>query len=376
MKIAQLGCFDRNIGDSLALWNPRIKLISLLGISSREWKSFNLIDFHKHGNNIMKCIDKFKFINQNYDVFLIGGAGLVEQWPWPRSGFGTGWKLPFDKETLDFIKIPIIVYGVGLNFYRGCHDMDKQAFESLQALIKQSAYFSVRSDGSYENLKELFTRYKGDNEVFSKVKEVPDAALIIEKRFQSPRISKIGTKVFNPSWSNKKQIQDSRKYKLVYDNKDMTDMLKEQFKLYPHTDKDFGRLNGMREHMRRKTFNNLVKTGKAYEYLKTYNTFDLMAGMHAHAQLISIGMNVPCISISTVDKMSDFCEKHDLLDFDVDPKNYPNDKEFFERFKYLNDSFCNDKDFLLSWYTKRDLLVDKFQTQYEEAMLEIKEIIS
>ena len=376
MKIAQLGCFDRNIGDSVALWNPRLKLTSLLDAKSSEWKSFNLIKFHSNKNKISECIDKFKIINENYDVFFVGGAGLVEQWPWPGTGFETGWKLPFNKETLDVIEIPIIVYGVGLNFYRGCHDMDKQAFESLQELIKQSAYFSVRSDGSYENLKELFTRYGGDNKVFLKVKEVPDAALIIEKRFQNPRVSKIETKVFNPSWSSKKKIQDSRNYKLIYNNSNMKNLLKDEFKLYPHTDKDFGRPDGMREHLSRKMFRNLIKTSDTYKYLKTYNTFDLMAGMHAHAQLISIGMNVPCISISTVDKMSDFCEKHDLVDFDVDPKNYPNDKEFFERFKHLDDSFCNDKDFLLSWYTKRDLLVDKFKKQYEEAMLEIKEIIS
>ena len=122
-------------------------------------------------------------------------------------------------------------------------------------------------------------------------------------------------------------------------------------------------------------FNSLTKTKNFYKFLKHYNSLDLMVAMHAHAQLISIAVNVPCISFSTMDKISDFCEKHDLLEYDVDFDCFPM-PEAIDRFEDILDKFNNDKNFLEGWYDKRDALVNKFSIQYDQEIKKIWSLIS
>lgn len=371
MKIIQLGCFNRNFGDSIALMNPRRSIKQK--IKNSEWEDLCLVEkFHSHWCNVEKSTEQFKKITEKNDVLFVGGAGLVESWP---GTFGTHWKLPFDKTTLGAIKIPIIVYGVGLNFHRRCQDMTEKSFYNLCLLIEQSKLFSVRSDGSYEKLYELFDRFKGNKKIFDKVTEVPDAGLIFPESEQNKRVQTIKNKIFNSAWSNKSVIREnSRRLHYVFKSDEIIKVIKEEYIYYPHTPKDYNKTISKKHLFSRKDFKDLVQTSNVYQALKYYEKFHLMFGLHAHAQLISIGKNVPCISYSSFDKTGDFVKKHDLEEFNVDPENYTK-KQVEEKFLELNNRFCNDKDFLNTWYEKRDKLIKKSHILYNEEIQKICEII-
>lgn len=371
MKIIQLGCFNRNFGDSIALMNPRRTIKQR--IKSSKWEDLCLVEkFHSHRCNVKKSTKQFEEITENNDVLFVGGAGLVESWP---GTFGTHWKLPFDKTTLGAIKIPIVVYGVGLNFHRRCQDMTEKAFYNLCLLIEQSKLFSVRSDGSYEKLYELFERFKVDKKLFDRVTEVPDAGLIFPKGEQNKRVETIEKKIFNSAWSSKLRIRKhSRRLHLVFDSAEIIDTIRKEFIFYPHTPKDYNKTITKKYLFSRKDFEELVQTRNVFEALSYYKKFHLMFGLHAHAQLISLGKNVPCISYSSFDKTGDFVKKHDLMEFDIDPENYTK-KQVEEKFLELNNRFCNDKEFLDIWYEKRDNLVTKSHLLYKKEIEKICEII-
>lgn len=371
MKIIQLACYNRNFGDSIAIYNPRRSISRK--ISNTEWKDLCLVEkFHTHGCDVKKSSQQFDKISKEYNVLFVGGAGLVESWP---GYFRTHWKLPFDKTTLKSIKIPIVVYGVGLNFHRGCQDLTEKAFQNLCLLIEQSEYFSVRSDGSYENLYKFFEKYNANKNLFDKVKEVPDAALIFDPEEQNERIQTVKNKIFNSAWSNKVIIREkSRKLHYVLNNQEIKNVLKEQYIFYPHTPKDFKKIICKKQLFSRKEFDNLVKTKNIYKALSYYDKFHLMFGLHAHAQLISIGKNVPCISYSSFDKTGDFVKKHDLEEFNIEPEGKTKE-DVAQEFISLNDKFTNDSDFLNKWYDKRDVLVKKSLQTYEQEISNICEII-
>ena len=371
MKIIQLGCYNRNFGDSIAIYNPRRSISKIL--TDSEWSDLCLVEnFHTHMCSIKKSSQQFEKISKENDILFVGGAGLIESWP---GKFETHWKLPFDKTTLNSIKIPIVVYGVGLNFHRGCQDLTKDAFQNLCLLIEQSECFSVRSDGSYENLYKFFEKYGVDKNLFDKVKEVPDAGLIFDPEEQNKRIEVVKNKIFNSAWSNKIIIREkSRKLHYVLNNHKIEKILQEEYVFYPHTPKDFNKVICKKQLFSRQDFDYLVKTKNVYEALSYYNKFHLMFGLHAHAQLISIGKNVPCISYSSFDKTGDFVKKHDLEEFNIEPEGKTKE-DVAQEFISLNNRFTNDSDFLNKWYDKRDAILKQSLKIYEQEINNICEII-
>jgi len=371
MKIIQLGCFNRNFGDSIALINPRRTITQK--IKECKWEDLCLVEnFHSHGCNVKQSARQFEQISKQNNVLFVGGAGLVESWP---GTFGTHWKLPFDQTTLRQIKIPIIVYGVGLNFHRRCQDMTEKAFRNLCLLIEQSKLFSVRSDGSYEKLYELFERFKVNKQLFDKVTEVPDAGLIFPEAEQNKRVELIKNKIFNSAWSKKVVIRESsRRLHYIFNSPEIKKTIKKEFVFYPHTPKDYNMSICKKHLFSKEDFKFLVRTRNIFKALKFYEKFHLMFGLHAHAQLISLGKNVPCISYSSFDKTGDFVKKHDLVEFDINPEN-KTAEQVRDEFLALNKRFTEDKGFLTSWYDKRDKLIKKSHVLYNKEIEKICEAI-
>jgi hypothetical protein len=83
-------------------------------------------------------------INNEADLLLIGGGGLIH-------GIDR-WMLHLDDELIETIKKPIIVFGVGYNFFRGEDCFSPILKNSLQLMAKKALSFSVRNDGSQDKL--------------------------------------------------------------------------------------------------------------------------------------------------------------------------------------------------------------------------------
>jgi polysaccharide pyruvyl transferase WcaK-like protein len=95
--------------------------------------------------------DDINLIN-SADALIISGGGLflhdtfenqVSDWQWGIS-----------EDLLDKIKIPIIVYAVGYNKFRGQREFSIKFNKTINKLVEKSIFFSMRNTGSCEAIKK------------------------------------------------------------------------------------------------------------------------------------------------------------------------------------------------------------------------------
>src|SRR3954467_1433928 len=110
IKIAQLGSYDVNAGDNIALLNVRSNLTAKYS-GKLEFHKLDITDFHNAKNDPEYCKAAFDKVNRKYDALIIGGGGLIGYGHY--SDFGTDWKLPLNVEIIRSLEIPIFVYGIG-----------------------------------------------------------------------------------------------------------------------------------------------------------------------------------------------------------------------------------------------------------------------
>lgn len=271
-KIIQIAAYNKNIGDSIIVDNIRKCL------PGHTWTN---LDFNSSYN--------VKQIN-HHDMLIVGGGGLIDESKKNKSR----WKLDLHKENLKQITIPIVVVGIGVNYFRGMPTINTEGWKNILALKKQSALFSVRNDGS--------------SKYFEDVREIPDAGLVQLEKIDN--VSKICRGFLNPAMNSSGKIMEGRKIKV----KEIQDIAKKyNLDIMPHTPKDY-RVKGYYAIEHDKLIHNLSH-GKL---LHNYDRYDFSVAMRGHGQLVSYSRNIPCISLCTQDKLSNFCAKHGFENYMVD----------------------------------------------------------
>lgn len=355
MKILHIGVYDRNIGDNIALAHIEYSLEKYLGddvLVSR----LNLEEFWRT-NNSLDYVRKIynDYVNQ-IDYILIGGGGLLECSGYDR--MQTGWKLPFDAESLRFIKVPIIYYGVGVNTFRGGPDYSLKGKTALENTIGHATAFSVRNDGSFEKLRD-WIEIKQD--LLEKVKVVPDPGLLHLDYFGVERKSTVTKLGFQPAVNHGPGINKGR-----FGEFGLQD-IKNKFKnvtCYPHTHRDFqfGKpiISENAFHDFYKKFVNLD------DYLQLYKQIDFVIAMRGHGQMITIGMNIPGIYLSTQDKVRDFSLLNGFEDYNVDMADDDWKQQLEEKEALMREE---NSEYLRTWYEIRDKFISKC-TQIDKEFIE------
>lgn len=338
MKIAQMGFYTTNTGDNAALYNIR-KYIGA------EWTNINMQEEANANKTIPELVNLFIDINNKYDMIMIGGAGLIEGGVWNNTS--TGWKLPFNEQILSIISIPIVVFGVGFNFFRGMPKLNDLGKKHLGMLIKQAKLFSVRNDGSYEELMEAVTPSK-------KIYEIIDAGGMQET--QCPIKSKMEIGCFNPTM-NGGTCWTSRNIPLDALIKVITS---HQMKAHTHGPKAYcGEYNNLDWILTRENFMDNLRED-FQKNIEIYNDVDFVIPMHQHGQLFCYGKNIPYITIASMEKMVNQDKKLGLSDYSVDTSVddwVPLLDEKINRLK-------TDATYLKKWYDIRSAKIDDLETEF------------
>lgn len=355
MKIAHFGAYGINIGDNIALYNVRKGIESSYG-SPIEWSSVNVLDFHNNQNNIKFTVEKFKEISSNNDLLVIGGGGLLEGGIY-NQGFDTGYKLPFTEETLKYLDIPIVVFSVGVNYFRMIDGFNQTGIHALKSLIDKSALFSVRNDGSKESILNLLPSYG------NKVYEIPDPGLMYLN--QSEKLEQIDhSKVkFQPAWNGDSRVLAGR---FVRDQNlhDISNFVtKNEMEIVPHSPKDYSFIGLQKEKyvLTLEEFKKEATLDKAIAFLDRYLSYDAVIAMRGHGQLVSIGTNTPSLYLSTQDKVLNFSKKNEFVDYNVDILEY----DWLGKLERLYQKLLNDKDYLNNWYNIRDTKMKSYNSTYQ-----------
>ena len=343
MRIAHIGSFNRNLGDNIAILNVQKQFDKL--IPNIDWVNLDILEiFWSRNNNIDFVINFFK--DNKFDAIVVGGGGLIEYRGYEKHQ--THFKLPFNEEIMKSLNCPTFFVGLGINYFRGREGFSEEAKKSFESVIKHSTNFSLRNDGSIDILKDLGLHS-------DKVKEVPDPGLIFDY-MKIPNYD-LQNNIIQPAFNSSQHINENR-FKGVENINNMVSFADENKLIsMAHTPKDYRYFSNYI--LDKQTLMNFLGFNNTNELIKIYLNFDSTVALRGHGQLVSIGLNIPGIYLSTQDKVRDFSMLNGFEDYNVDV----DDDNWFEKLKTLHNKLMTDRLYLSKWYETREKNIDKWHKQ-------------
>jgi lipopolysaccharide biosynthesis glycosyltransferase/polysaccharide pyruvyl transferase WcaK-like protein len=134
---------EGNFGDKVL---PQAVRLSL----ERQWGSTRWSSIHAHQ---LFDAERASWANANLDALVIGGGGLFLPDTAPNAN--SGWQWNVTKEALEVLTIPIVIYTVGFNVFRGQQVHGELFFDSIRHLLAKSAFVGLRNHGSISAVSSL-----------------------------------------------------------------------------------------------------------------------------------------------------------------------------------------------------------------------------
>jgi polysaccharide pyruvyl transferase WcaK-like protein len=276
---------------------------------SNGWNLIKLTD-PVRGKNIEK-------INQS-DYLLIGGGGVLL--PDSNANSISGWQWAIDPTFWEKIKVPVIVFGIGYNFFKGQKNSGL-FIDNLEKLVTRADFFSLRNHGSIKKVCELLPE-----KLHNKIAYQPCPTTIIRSLYPSLK-SKKGSNLIGINIAFDRY--ERRFGKNIYTILDQIALAMKQIEelgfqiinvCHLENDSKF-EISLDQRSVKYQTVNlQFMLPNEVYDF---YNKVELMFGMRGHAQMIPFGLNTKIISLGTHDKIRYFLEDINALDWYIDVNQAP-----------------------------------------------------
>lgn len=263
------------------------------GIGPLEWKLQNVKD--PVGEETVRAINTTAGL-------LIGGGGLFL----PDSNANTisGWQWACSKESLSQITVPVILYSVGYNYFRG-QEPSELFVDGLNAIVEKSAFVGLRNHGSMRAVRALLRE-----DLRNKVCYQPCTTTLIRKILPnlSPKKER-GAVAFNFAFDRSAMRYGDQKDEIIRQIVQSMYVLRDRgYKviLLSHRLDDLSVLSAIHD---RKGIH--IVNAEAWDLDKLarfYNGVDVVLGMRGHAQMIPFGANCQIISLGSHEKLRWFLE--------------------------------------------------------------------
>lgn len=295
-RIAHVGIHkNTNAGDTLLF--PTVRQVFQQELGNVE---FDLIDIHQPVTS--STLDR---INQS-DALVIGGGGLFLSDTNENSI--SGWQWPISVTQLDQINVPIIVFAVGYNRFRGQPEFAPIFKENVRKLVEKSAFFGLRNNGSLNALRQYLPENLQDKPVYQ-----PCPTTVLNKL----QFGKLDRKKRNEKTVVVNVAMDRAGLRFGAYQKEIAGRMAAalrklqndgwEIRLYHHHIMDeIGSVwfRGQGLELTEVDLNG----APPYDVLRYYADADLCMGMRGHAQMVSFGLGVPVLSLISHDKLGFFLE--------------------------------------------------------------------
>lgn len=249
-------------------------------------------------------------VNETSGIIL-GGGGLFL--PDANKNEISGWQWAISKEQLSQIKVPLIVYAVGYNYFRG-QEPEPLFCDSIKTLVERADFVGLRNRGSINAVSSIL-----GNDGAEKIDYQPCSTTCIRKLYSNilPSKKKTGKIAMNIAFDREKlrfgnnkdlimtQLAETAKeihkrgYQIVY-----IMHCKGDSQFIPYLNRvgvDYKLID--------------LAWKNPLECIRIYNEIDVVLGMRGHSQMIPFGVNSHIISLGSHDKMKWFLEDIDALDW-------------------------------------------------------------
>jgi polysaccharide pyruvyl transferase WcaK-like protein len=301
MRILHTYCLNFNIGDYALGIGVKNLLREHLDVSFIGETNIQGRDFNEYYIN--------EVVNKRYDLLVIGGGGIIHGAHWPN-----GWFWLIDKELIQQIKIPFIVYGVGYNYWEEEGGIPERGIVHLKETIKHATYFSVRNDGSAKRIL---------NQTGIDAPAIPDPGFHINLNTDYSRKIKepyVIIQIANDKPESRFGSLEKRA-SFVENMREICSELSENYKilLAPHVPDDIsisdeiakGQSNVDVWDFKYFAFDNSKESLGYYKYA------DFAIAMRGHGQIVPIAFNTPVIALENHPKHRGLMEELELLEYNV-----------------------------------------------------------
>jgi polysaccharide pyruvyl transferase WcaK-like protein len=289
-----------------------------------------------HHIHVHREIDDYLLgkINQK-DVLFIGGGGLFLKDTNPNNLSGWQWSCSIDQ--LKKISVPIIMFAVGYNRFRGQEDFEPLFIDHFNSFTEKAAFIGIRNTGSINKLKE----YLRKDTLKEKLQFQPCMTAIISKIYGHKINFHCKEDFIAVNCAFDRQNLRFRSDELLYALARVIKKLSEitRIKYYSHASSDnhilpyFDELDLRYE---------VIKLHDAKQIIYEYKRPRLVIGMRGHAQMIPFGCLTPILSIITHDKLNWFLEDVSHPEWGIDVLQSDFEERLLEKTKqtYQNYEQC------------------------------------
>lgn len=156
MRILHLASFTGNIGDNAS----HVGFYNMLNSYFQNQVDFKKVEirrFYQSYNRADKQSfdDRFAEVANSHDALVIGGGGFLDYW---IKGSKTGTTLDISLETLEKIKVPVVIGSIGSLPHQEVPEENFKKFENFLKYAKERSDLNIllRNDGSKANLEHTF----------------------------------------------------------------------------------------------------------------------------------------------------------------------------------------------------------------------------
>ena len=356
MKIIHYGIHNKqneNSGDTV-LFKTTQKLFEYK-FKNIEWINKSLWD------QVTK--DDVNEINNQYDIVLIGGGGLLLKDQKGAEKSISGWQFNCSAELINEINKPIVVFGIGYNRFRNQDEFGENFYANINSLVRKSIFFGLRNTGSIKMLKTYLTE---ENKQKICLQCCP--TVILNKVMDSqnnteniPKVISFNLAYDRPSMrfkNEKDQLKSIKNFLIHIKSKNY----KLQICLHKLIDNEIVKYFQQSELEGIEVID--LSKSSADEIISYYRGIDLAIGMRGHSQMIPFGLGKNIISLITHNKIKYFLEDNSIEEYgvDLDQENYY--ESLIQVFEYYESNNL----------TQRKTIQSKIENNYKNSMVNLEKI--
>lgn len=277
--------------------------------------------------------DGVKQVNAS-DGVIIGGGGLFLRDTNENLNSGWQWNCPVKK--LAAIRVPMVVFAVGYNRFRGQAEFDPVFRDHLELLAEKSTYIGLRNYGSIRAIKEYLPE-----KFHPKIRFQPCMTTLVKKLY--PQLTERP-----PASAEKPLVSINMAFdrpELRYGDQEvqiLTGIARAMAALSQEARIDLVIQGSDDGHVmpffrgEKVPFNKVdLRQSSPEEIVRYYSSVDLALGMRGHAQMIPFGCGTPILSLITHDKVRWFLDDIGQPDWGIELKSADLDGQVLEKCRHL-----------------------------------------